>query len=67
MAEANGKNRVQLLSDKFWGSSFVLFSPVENKLLYMCFRKGTNRGINIMDIGRTPSLEEVKEFINNLD
>jgi len=45
----------------------VLFSPVENKLLYMCFRKGTNRGINIMDIGRTPSLEEVKEFINNLD
>ncbi len=67
MADCNGKNRVQLLSDKYYGSNFVLFSPVDDRLAYMSFRKGTNRGIYIMNINKTPTLNEVEELINNLD
>ena len=67
IVNSNGKNRVQLLSDKYYGSNFVVFSPVDDRLVYMSFRKGTNRGIYIMDINRTPTLEELKELINNLD
>ncbi len=66
MADSNGKNRVQLLSDKYYGSNFVLFSPVDNRVVYMSFRKGTSRGIYIMDISKPPSLEEVRGLIDNL-
>jgi len=53
----------QLVSEEHYGSRAPVVSPRGDKVAYVSWRKGTNRGLYVADISRLPSKEELHEWI----
>ncbi len=60
----NRKNKRQIISDKYRGNKYALFSPTEDKIVYLSWRKGTYRGLYIADTKKLPSLKELTQIID---
>lgn len=63
--DVNGRNRRQVVSGKYYGNTNPVFSPAEERILYLAWREGTQRGIYLADPTTLPKLQELESLIQN--
>lgn len=61
--EVSGRNEHQIMSDRYYGCRELIASPVENKIVYTSWRKGTNRGLYLTNLISLPTSEELRQII----
>ena len=61
--DINGRNKRQVVSGKYYGNTNPLFSPTQEKILYLTWRDGTQRGIYLADANTPPNLQELKSLV----
>lgn len=57
------KEEKQIVSDRYYGCRFPVALPVEHKVAYLSWRKGTNRGIYLATLDRLPTEAELLSII----
>jgi len=65
VVDVNGRNRRCIVSEKYYGNTNPIFSPTEEKILYLAWRKGTQRGIYLADLNTLPNLQDLKSLVEN--
>jgi len=65
VVDIDGRNRRELLGERYYGNTSPLFSPAEDKILYIAWREGTQRGIYLADVTTLPNLQELQNLIEN--
>ena len=63
--DINGRNKRQVVSGKYYGNTNPIFSPTEEKILYLAWREGTRRGIYVGDTTTLCELQELKSLIED--
>ena len=54
----------RIVSEKYYGCYYPLVSPDGEKVAYVSWRKGTNRGLYVADLNKIPSKDELHNLIN---
>jgi TolB protein len=65
IVDVNGRNKRQIVSEKYYGNANPVFSPTQQKILYLAWREGTKRGIYLANVDTFPSLQELESLIEN--
>jgi len=65
VVDTNGRNKRQIVSEKYYGNTSPLFSPTQEKILYLAWREGTQRGIYLSDANVLPNLQELKSSVED--
>lgn len=65
MVDIDGRHKRQIVSEKYYGSTNPLFSPTQEKILYLAWREGTQRGIYLVGPTTLPNLQELKSFVED--
>jgi len=65
IVDINGRNKRQIVSEKYYGNTNPVFSPTQEKILYLAWREGTQRGIYLADVNTLPDLQELKSLVEN--
>jgi len=65
IVDINGRNKRQIISEKYYGNTNPVFSPTQEKILYLAWREGTQRGIYLADVNTLPDLQELKSLVEN--
>lgn len=63
--DINGRNKRQVISGKYYGNTNPLFSPTQEKILYLAWRERTQRGIYLADANNLPNLQELKSLVED--
>ena len=63
--DINGRNKCQVVSGKYYGNTNPLFSLTQEKILYLAWREGTQRGIYLADANTPPNLQELKSLVED--
>jgi len=63
--DINGRNKRQVVSGKYYGNTNPLFSPAQEKILYLAWKDGTQRGIYLADPTTLPNLQELKSLVED--
>jgi len=63
--DINGRNKCQVVSGRYYGNKNPLFSPTQEKILYLAWREGTQRGIYLADANTPPNLQELKSLVED--
>ncbi|MFB0525900.1 MAG: hypothetical protein ACETVO_00340 [bacterium] len=63
--DINGRNKRQVVSGKYYGNTNPLFSPTQEKILYLAWREGTQRGIYLADSTTLPNLQELRSSVED--
>ncbi len=61
--EVSEKNERQIVSDRYYGCRELVASPVESKIVYTSWRKGTNRGLYLANLVSLPTSEDLRQII----
>ena len=65
IVDTDGWNKRRIVSEKYYGNTNPVFSPTEEKILYLAWREGTQRGIYLADANTLPNLQELKDLVEN--
>jgi len=65
IVDIDGRNKRQIVSEKYYGNTYPVFSPSEEKILYLAWRAGTQRGIYLVDPNRLPGMDELKLLVED--
>ncbi len=63
--DINGRKKRRVISGKYFGNTNPVFSPTGEKILYLAWREGTQRGIYVADIATLPGLQELRSLIED--
>jgi len=63
--DINGRNKCQVISGKYYGNTNPIFSPTQDKILYIAWKEGTQRGIYLADLTTLPKLQELRSLIED--
>jgi len=63
--DINGRNKCQVISGKYYGNTNPIFSPTQEKILYLAWKEGTQRGIYLADLTTLPKLQELRSLIED--
>jgi Tol biopolymer transport system component len=64
IADIYSRRVKKIVSEKYYGCYYPLVSPDGEKVAYVSWRKGTNRGLYVADLNKVPSKEELHSLIN---
>jgi len=65
IVDIDGRNKRQVVGEKYYGNTNPVFSPTQDKILYLAWREGTQRGIYLADANVLPNLQELKDLVEN--
>ncbi|MFQ5866381.1 MAG: hypothetical protein ACE5IT_00105 [bacterium] len=65
IVDINGRNKHKIVSEKHYGNTNPVFSPTQEKVLYLAWREGTQRGIYLADANTLPNLQELKSLVED--
>ncbi len=62
----DGREEKLLVSARYQGNKFPLFSPVHDEVVYLSWRGQSNRGLYLVSARQLPSKEEIRGILKNL-
>ena len=65
MVDIDGRHKREVVGKKYYGNTNPVFSPTQEKILYLAWREGSQRGIYFADANTLPNLHELENLVEN--
>jgi Tol biopolymer transport system component len=64
ITDIDGREMFQVVSDRYYGTREPVVAPSGDSVVYLSWRKGTNRGLYLANLNRLPPVEELHSYID---